>query len=120
MSRNCVFCEIVQRGRTDDDAPFVYETTFSVVFEPLNPVTPGHLLVVPRKHVTDFAWSPTVFGESARDAARFVAMRVAHGDEDYNLITSKGEAATQTVRHLHIHLVPRRTGDGLQLPWSTP
>lgn len=37
---------------------------------------------------------------------------------DFNLITSAGAAATQTVAHLHVHYVPRRTGDGLGLPWT--
>jgi hypothetical protein len=38
--------------------------------------------------------------------------------ESFNLITSVGAAATQTVRHLHIHLIPRREGDALALPWT--
>jgi histidine triad (HIT) family protein len=37
-----------------------------------------------------------------------------------NLITSKGSAATQTVFHLHVHLVPRQVDDGLPLPWTPP
>jgi diadenosine tetraphosphate (Ap4A) HIT family hydrolase len=37
---------------------------------------------------------------------------------DYNLITSSGSAATQTVPHMHIHYVPRRADDGLHLPWT--
>lgn len=37
---------------------------------------------------------------------------------DMNLITSRGPAATQTVPHLHLHLIPRREGDGLTLPWT--
>jgi histidine triad (HIT) family protein len=47
---------------------------------------------------------------------------VAHGQplilRDYNLITSGGREATQTVMHAHVHYVPRRRGDGLKLPWS--
>jgi histidine triad (HIT) family protein len=38
---------------------------------------------------------------------------------DANLITSVGSAATQTVFHLHVHVVPRRAGDGLALPWTS-
>ena len=41
-----------------------------------------------------------------------------HEPRDYNVITSAGRAATQTVMHLHFHLVPREPGDGLMLPWS--
>ncbi len=39
---------------------------------------------------------------------------------DCNVITSRGAAATQTVRHLHVHVVPRRQGDGILLPWTDP
>ena len=85
-----------------------------LVFEPLNPVTPGHLLVVPKTHVEDFASDPFVSAQAMGLAASIAAEQGG----DFNLITSKGEAATQTVGHLHLHLVPRRAQDGLQLPWS--
>jgi histidine triad (HIT) family protein len=55
-----------------------------------------------------------VFGFTAYHAGKIAA---ASGI-DCNIITSVGSAATQTVRHLHVHVVPRRRGDGLQLPWS--
>jgi diadenosine tetraphosphate (Ap4A) HIT family hydrolase len=49
-------------------------------------------------------------------AAEYALVKVSG---DCNLITSDGAAATQTVKHLHVHIVPRRDGDGLTLPWST-
>lgn len=103
----CVFCERIAReeyGRC---------SLLSVSFEPLNPVTPGHLLVVPRVHVADATESVAVTGETMRFAAL-----LADSMGDCNLITSVGAAATQTVRHLHIHIVPRFEGDGLALPWT--
>lgn len=87
-----------------------------MIIEPLDPVTPGHLLVVSRAHVANFAADPNVFEALAWAAAVYV-----HGFRepgDWNLITSMGPAASQTVDHLHIHLVPRHPGDGLELPWS--
>jgi histidine triad (HIT) family protein len=50
-----------------------------------------------------------------RAAAEFAQ---AEEISDCNLIVSKGPSATQTVAHLHLHIVPRRPGDGLALPWS--
>jgi histidine triad (HIT) family protein len=112
---SCVFCQIVERGTTDDGLAFRWESEHSVVFEPLNPVTPGHWLVVPRRHVEDFAAYPGITALVYRDAADFVReFRIPQA----NLITSKGPDATQTVFHLHVHVVMRRTGDGLKLPWS--
>lgn len=56
--------------------------------------------------------------ETVAEVARRAAMHAAARYESYNLITSCGEAATQSVRHLHWHVVPRRIGDGLHLPWT--
>jgi histidine triad (HIT) family protein len=88
---------------------------WSVTFEPLNPVTPGHRLFVPRTHVADALAYPEITGYVMQYAARWAA---GHRVGACNLITSCGAAATQTVFHLHVHLVPRRGGDGLHLPWT--
>lgn len=84
-----------------------------LVFEPLNPVVPGHELVVPVIHVGDATGSPRAAGQGA-----FVAAQRAQRHEAANIITSIGAAATQTVGHLHWHVVPRTEGDGLHLPWT--
>lgn len=84
------------------------------VIEPVNPVVPGHVLVIPRVHVEDFAESVEVSAAVMRVAAMFAWTHMG----ECNLITSRGLAATQTVRHLHVHLVPRVAGDGLALPWT--
>jgi histidine triad (HIT) family protein len=83
-----------------------------IVIEPLNPVVRGHLLVIPREHVQDATHNPALAGYVMR-----VAALIARGLE-CNIITSVGPAATQTVMHLHVHIVPRQEGDGLRLPWS--
>lgn len=86
-----------------------------MVFEPRHPVTAGHKLVVPVRHVTTAAEDPALTG-----AVMEVAAMVAEGCESSNIITSAGIPATQRVLHLHAHVVPRRVGDHLQLPWSPP
>ena len=82
--------------------------------EPLNPVVPGHIIVIPRKHVTDFTDDPQI----TADVMAYAANLYKNSYLDVNLITSKGLAATQTVFHLHVHLVPRLKNDGLHLPWT--
>jgi histidine triad (HIT) family protein len=84
------------------------------VVAPVNPVTVGHVLVIPRLHVEDFMADPITTALVMGAAADYAQGRLV----DCNLITSKGLAATQTVKHLHVHLVPRWPGDGLALPWS--
>ena len=109
---DCVFCKII---RHEAPADYIAEWPEAVAFKPLNPVTPGHILVVPAVHVTDFAQNTVVTSAIMARAASLVNT-LPHND--WNLITSKGPTATQTVYHLHVHLVPRRHGDGLHLPWT--
>lgn len=112
MSARCVFCEIIA-GRSPADVR--WSTADSWAFTPLSPVTPGHLLVVPRVHVVDAAERPAVTAQVFADAARWAAELA----QPFNLLTSAGEAATQSVFHLHVHYVPRAVDDGLMLPWGT-
>ena len=109
MSTLCPFCRRVKRGEYD------YEDIWSVAFQPLNPVVPGHFLVVPRKHVAHVLEAPGGAGK-ALELAGYLANQM--GLESANFITSAGVPATQTVFHLHVHVVPRREGDGLALPWT--
>jgi histidine triad (HIT) family protein len=109
--RQCVFCRITAGI---EPANVVAEWSDAVAFEPLNPVTPGHLLFVPHAHVVAAHSDPQITSEVFRRAAEYAD---EHRDA-YNLITSAGEFATQTISHLHVHYVPRRRNDGLQLPWT--
>lgn len=107
--RKCVFCDRIKAGEFD------YFDKWSVAFQPLNPVTPGHFLVVPRKHVSHALESPGSAGK-ALELAGYLANQM--GLESANFITSAGEPASQSVMHLHVHIVPRTEGDRLVLPWT--
>lgn len=107
----CVFCDIV-----NGQAPATVIETWlrAIAIVPLNPLVAGHVIVLPKIHVTDATEQPKVTGHVAACAAALAA----HCYGDFNLITSKGASATQSVPHLHWHIVPRREGDGLHLPWT--
>ena len=107
LVRACVFCTRISRGEYDKEWP-----GFS--FEPLNPVVPGHRLFVPGEHVMDASQDPAITAKVFAAAAEYARWQ---GD-DFNLITSGGSFATQTVFHLHVHYVPRTCDDGLTLPWT--
>lgn len=106
MRDGCVFCDY------DGPSEVLVEMDDCYVISPLYPVTPGHLLVVSREHVEHFGSDPQISGLVAEVAARLV------GSSPANIITSIGPEATQTVKHLHLHIVPRRESDGLALPWD--
>ena len=111
-AKDCPFCARV----ADRDYMGRDHETNVVWFKPLNPVTGGHILFTPMSHVTHHDGNaPFEVSYAFESASRFA---LAQGIEDYNLITSSGSFATQTVEHVHIHLVPRRESDGLLLPWS--
>lgn len=108
MVSDCVFCRIVSG---DESAQIVRRWSGAVAFIPLNPVTPGHVLVVPAQHVEDALENPYV-------TAQAVAYAVELAEGPCNIITSVGVEATQSIKHLHWHIVPRHAGDGLALPWT--
>lgn len=108
----CVFCDIINDNSL---ASMIHSTDDTIAFHPLDPVTPGHMLVVPRDHVADFTEDKDITAAVMYDVARLARM---FPDTDFNVITSKGAHATQTVFHFHVHLVPRREGDDLTLPWT--
>lgn len=105
----CPFCAIVS-GEADADVIKEWPETLAIV--PLNPVTPGHWLILPTRHVADATTDPAITATTMHRAAQLAA---DIGDP-CNIITSVGAPATQTVFHLHI--VPREHGDGLPLPWT--
>jgi histidine triad (HIT) family protein len=115
--RDCPFCTIaleIQAGvRKPLQAWSFWGELDAFAITPLNPVTKGHTLIIPRVHVPLLVDSPLLFGRMAQAAAEY-----AERFNECNVITSMGVNATQTIFHVHTHIVPRRPGDGLLLPWS--
>lgn len=107
----CVFCDIVAGTAP---AKIVHEWPDSIAFVPLGPVVDGHVLVVPRQHVADAVEDPAV---TAMTMARAAELAAEH--EASNILTSIGRPATQSVFHLHIHVIRREAGDQLMVPWGT-
>lgn len=107
----CPFCEIIA-GR--EEATVVRDWPNALAIVPIKPVTEGHTLVLPKDHAPDF----TSGSETLLWAMMGAAQLGRELGGDMNLITSRGPAATQTVFHLHLHVIPRRAGDGLALPWA--
>jgi histidine triad (HIT) family protein len=116
---DCPFCQIVSGA--DGQARVVFRNADVVAFFPTEPATLGHTLVVPRVHVPDI-WlaSDEVVAQLAR-AAKGVAgaIRRAIRPDGLNVIQSNGEAATQTIMHMHVHVVPRWFDDAVGRIWPT-
>lgn len=106
----CPFCEIIA-GRATAKVWIEWKDAMAII--PLGPVVPGHILIIPKQHVADFTEDPKVSALTMQRAAELAA----EIPKPMNLITSRGREATQSVFHLHLHLVPRAENDGLALPW---
>ena len=89
---------------------------------PLGSAALGHTLIVPRLHVPDFWQAPPELTATLAQAASRVgrAAQRALNPDGMNLITSSGAAAEQTVRHLHLHVLPRWEGDAFGVIWEKP
>ena len=107
MADRCVFCGIIAGT---EPATIVRRWPDAIAVVPLGPVVAGHLLVIPTAHVRDALTNPDVTAATMRRAAELAP-------HPCNLITSAGREATQSVFHLHVHIVPRAVDDGLALPW---
>ena len=117
----CVFCRIVE-GR--GEASVVATSDRAVAFLDLQPLTTGHVLVVPRAHAAHLADVDDADGAAVWSLARRVAagLRAAGLADGVNLLLADGAVAWQTVWHVHVHVIPRRRGDGLRLlaAWTRP
>jgi histidine triad (HIT) family protein len=110
VSEPCPFCEIIA-GRAP--VTILREWSDALAIKPRGGVNDGHTLVIPRIHVTDAVVDPDVSADTMRRACQY-----ARDLGNLNIITSVGPKATQTVYHLHLHIVPRTKNDGLPLPWT--
>lgn len=113
---DCDFCDIVAQ---QEDAREVLRTDQVVAFFPLEPATLGHTMIIPRRHLPNI-WhldDPTaaVLATATLTVAR--AVRDALDPDGLNIIQSNGHAATQTVPHLHVHVVPRWHHDAMGPIW---
>ena len=115
MDPDCEFCQIVRGERP---ARVVADAPDALAFFPLRPVCRGHTIVIPKTHLPDL-WAGSLPGAGLMQAVVGVghAIRTALRPDGLNLISSAGEAASQTVFHLHLHVVPRWAGDHLGSIW---
>lgn len=115
----CSFCAAIAGAVK---TTVLYESSEALAWFPLRPAARGHTLVVPRKHTRDL-WEldPVDAGPLAKAVLR-VAQAIRHGlrPDGLNVITSAGIAATQSVLHMHVHLIPRWHGDKFGSIWPDP
>lgn len=110
-SKPCPFCQMV---RGEHPAPVVFEDDLSLAFLDHRPLFPGHLLLIPREHHATLGdLPPSLIGPLFANA-RLLSRAVEEGLEAEGSFVAINNRVSQSVPHLHIHIVPRRRKDGLK------
>lgn len=112
--KDCIFCKIVAG---EIPCKKIIEDETILAFMDISPLNTGHLLVIPREHFEDILEiQPELYGRLFSMAANIAkAVYEVVAPEGMNVMQLNGKAGNQVVPHLHIHLVPRWTGDGLTI-----
>ena len=117
VDSNCIFCKIIAG---EIPSKTVYEDEGYKAIMDVSPASKGHVIVLPKNHASN------VFeiSEEGLSGAMIVAKKVAAmlkeklGCDGVNILQNNGEAAGQTVFHLHVHVIPRYKGDTVNITWQ--
>jgi len=112
----CVFCKMVA-----GQIPVIkiYEDEVVLAFLDIGPVSDGHTLVIPKQHFEKLHDCPAELLGRVSSRLGKIAKAVAAGmnSDGYNVLCNNGRSAGQLVEHLHFHIIPRNTGDGIFKRW---
>ena len=117
LDDDCIFCKII---RGEIPCFKVLEDADVLALMDVNPIAPGHVLVIPKHHAKDILETPLdcvgkAFAGAGR-AARAVQKTLA--PDGINILQANGPGAKQSVFHLHVHVIPRDMDDGLSMNWE--
>lgn len=103
---NCPFCHI-------DDQQIIFQDKLVMSFRDGFPISPGHTLIIPKRHLRSFFELTDQEHKALLYALRTVQEQLhrEYAPDGYNIGINDGLAAGQTVMHLHIHMIPRYVGD---------
>jgi histidine triad (HIT) family protein len=112
---HCTFCNLIHGAA---EVSMCHEDADSIAFMDIQPVNNGHVLVVPREHYESLLEVPQELGLHLFKVSMRLANAITHvtGCKDLNIVVSSGEEAGQDEPHFHVHLIPRRAGDGFDIP----
>jgi histidine triad (HIT) family protein len=123
MREDCLFCKIIS-GKIPSNK--VYEDDAVFAFLDIYPASEGHTLVAPKKHFCNFTDMNAEDVATLFEAARKItaAVEKAFSADGSNIGINNGEAAGQEVLHVHVHVIPRKKGDGgrgiKSIVWAEP
>ncbi len=118
----CIFCKIINR---EVPSRIVFEDDYTMVFMDIARDVDGHMVAIPKKHVKNILDCDTDTLNHLMSSVKTVSNHCVDkcGYQGVNLLNASDESAGQSVPHFHIHIIPRKTGDGIDawphLPGTT-
>ena len=114
---NCIFCKIL-----DGEIPSrkVYEDDSFVGILDVSPAARGHVIIIPKSHAANVFELPDEDAQKIFAVAKRVAIAIdkAYHPDGINILQNNGEAAGQSVFHLHVHVIPRYNEDSVNIKWD--
>ncbi|QIL81225.1 HIT family protein [Diaphorobacter sp. HDW4A] len=113
---HCIFCRLVAR---EIPAAVVHEDELTIAFMDLGQVTPGHVLVATKRHADTLYDLTDAEAAAVMQVSRRIALAAqkAFPSAGLTLLQANGAEGGQTVKHFHMHVVPRHADDGIELSW---
>jgi histidine triad (HIT) family protein len=111
MSVNCAFCQIIEGARP---ASIVMDNDQALAFLDSRPLFPGHCLVIPKQHIETLSDLPAGMAGGFFHSVQLLARAVEEGMHAEGSFVAINNGVSQSVPHLHVHVVPRRKKDGLR------
>lgn len=113
---NCIFCKLAH-GKIP--AASIYEDDDFKVILDASPAARGHSIILPKTHAANIFELPDEYCEKIFKVAKKcgAAIKTAFNYDGLNVLQNNGEAAGQTVFHLHVHLIPRNINDGITIKY---
>lgn len=110
-TKDCIFCKIINR---EAEGYIVFEDEISIAFLDIRPLNPGHCLLLPRAHYETLMDIPNEIVGPLFKNAKLLARAVETGLGAQGIFVGINNRISQSVPHLHIHIVPRNKGDNLK------
>jgi len=113
QDNNCIFCKIIKR---EIKAEIIEESNSFIAVKDAKPVTNGHTLIIPKKHLVTLLDIPDKMGEELLNFKKKVAGKLidTKKGDGFNIIMNNLQCAGQAVMHAHLHIIPRKDGDGIK------
>ncbi len=113
-NNNCVFCKIIKKEKK---AEFRTETDNFIAILDANPRSSGHTLIIPKKHYVTLLDIPTTLSEELIKLTKKISSEILEKKQGdgFNIIMNNLSPADQVVMHAHLHIIPRKEGDGLKM-----